>query len=95
MKEQRIVQQLDKMVDSGRLTADEAERLRAAEGTPEFERAIGEIRARHASVQLESAVRSGQISQDEAEEQLRRLRSGEHPKGLRERLRKHRNASAE
>ena len=32
MNEQRIIDQVDTMVASGRITQDEAERLRAAEG---------------------------------------------------------------
>jgi hypothetical protein len=35
-------------------------------------------------------VRAGQMSQQEADDQLERLRRGEHPKGLRARLRAHR-----
>ena len=92
MKEERIIEQLGKMVSSGRMTAEEAERLRATAGTAEFEAALGEVRARHASVQLESAVSAGQMTQKEADDQMQRLRTGEHPKGLRARLRMHRNS---
>ncbi len=52
MNEDRIIGQLDKMVASGRVTEQEAEQLRASEGTSEFEHVVGEIRARHASVDL-------------------------------------------
>jgi|GEM_PF-2379848 len=45
MKEERILEQLDKMVASGRVSEGEAAALRAAAGTDEFERAVGAIRA--------------------------------------------------
>ena len=90
MKEERILQQLDKMVASGQVTQDEAERLREAQGKPEFEAAVLDVRLRHAGEQLDSAVTAGQMSQQEADDQLERLRNGEHPKGLRARLRAHR-----
>jgi polyhydroxyalkanoate synthesis regulator phasin len=93
MKEDRIIEQLDKMVSSGRMTAEEAARLRATAGTSEFEAAMGEVRARHASAHLDSAVSAGQMTQEEADDQLQRLRAGEHPKGLRARLRMHRNSA--
>ena len=93
MKEERILQQLDKMVASGQVTPGEAERLRKAQGKPEFEAAVLDVRLRHAGELLDSAVRAGQMSQQEADVQLERLRKGEHPKGLRARLRMHRTPS--
>jgi polyhydroxyalkanoate synthesis regulator phasin len=90
MREDRIIEQVDKMVASGRITEDEAARLRATEGTAEFDAAVGAIRARHAGVQMEAAVAGGEMSRDEANGYLDRLRNGEHPKGLRAKLRMHR-----
>ncbi len=90
MKEARIIEQVDKMVESGRITKDEAVRLRATEGTAEFDAVVGEIRARHAGAHMEVAIADGEMSQEEADGYLERLRSGEHPKGLRARLRMHR-----
>jgi hypothetical protein len=94
MNENRVFQQLDKLIASGRVTSEEAERLRATRGTPAFEAALGEIRARHASAQLEAAVADGGTTAEEAASQLQRLRDGEHPKGLRARLRTHRTSSS-
>ena len=91
MREDRIIQQLDKMVAAGQVTEEEAERLRATQGTGDFASVLGDIRARHASVRLEDAVRDGVMDAAEAAEQLERLRSGEHPKGLRARLSRHRS----
>ena len=92
MNEARIVEQLDTMVASGRMTPAEAEKLRTAQGTPEFEAALGAIRARHASSYLDAAVEAGDMTREEANEQSQRLLRGDHPKGLRSRLRKHRKA---
>jgi polyhydroxyalkanoate synthesis regulator phasin len=93
MKPERIVGQLDKMVATGRITQPEAARLRATEGTPEFDAAIGAVRARHAEEQMVGAIRSGEVTQEEADAYLERLLQGEHPKGLRARLAKHRPRS--
>jgi len=90
VKEERILQQLDKMVGSGQMTPQEAERLRGAQGKPEFEAVVLDVRLRHAGERLHAAVSAGQMSQQEADDQLDRLRRGEHPKGLRARLRAHR-----
>jgi polyhydroxyalkanoate synthesis regulator phasin len=90
VKEERILQQLDKMVASGRITEDEAADLRAAAGTEQFEGAVGVIQARHAGEHMESAIAAGEMTQDEADAYLDRLRRGDHPKGLRARLTKHR-----
>jgi hypothetical protein len=94
MNEARIVEQLDKMVASGRMTQAEAENLRTAQGTPDFEVALGAIRARHASAYLEAAVEAGEMTPQDAEDQSQRLLRGEHPKGLRARLRMHRRGGA-
>ncbi len=86
MKEDRIIQQVDRMVAAGRITDEEAAQLRAAEGTPEFDAVVGAIRARHAGAHMEAAVAEGDMNQAEADGYLARLRSGEHPKGLRAKL---------
>lgn len=89
MNSERIIEQLHKMVQSGRVTEDEARRIRAAQGTPQFDEAVLDVRVRHASEHLDAAVASGEMSREEADGQLQRLREGEHPKGLRARLRRH------
>jgi hypothetical protein len=48
MRQDRIIEQVDKMLASGRITDEEAAQLRATEGTADFEAAVGAIRARHA-----------------------------------------------
>ena len=89
MNSDRIVKQLDKMVQTGRMTEDEAQCIREAEGTPAFEQAVLNVRVRHAAERLDAAVASGEMSREEADGQLQRLREGEHPKGLRARLSMH------
>jgi polyhydroxyalkanoate synthesis regulator phasin len=90
MRQERIIKQVDRMVASGRITEEEAAHLRATEGTADFDAAVGAIRARHASAHIEEAVADGEMSPQEANEYLQRLRGGDHPKGLRARLRQHR-----
>ena len=90
MNQVRILKQLGKMVESGQLTADEAAGLRAAAGTPEFDTAMGAVRARHAEERMVPAVASGEMTQQDADAYLDRIRAGEHPKGLRARLSAHR-----
>jgi polyhydroxyalkanoate synthesis regulator phasin len=89
MKPERIMEQVDSMVASGRITEDEAARLRATQGTAAFDAAVGAIRARHAGAHMETAIARGEMGQEESEAYLERLRNGEHPEGLRARLRKH------
>jgi hypothetical protein len=93
MKDDRIIQQVDRMMASGRITEEEATQLRAAEGTPEFDAAVGSIRARHAGAHMEAAVAEGDMSREEADGFLALLRRGEHPQGLRARLRMHRSSA--
>ncbi len=83
MNEQRIIDQVDTMVASGRITHEEAERLRAAEGTDEFEAVIAAIRARHAGARTTAAVIEGGMSEEEADALLERVRAGEHSQELR------------
>jgi polyhydroxyalkanoate synthesis regulator phasin len=90
MKQERIMEQIDHMVELGRITEEEAARLRATEGTDEFDAAVGAIRARHAGAHMEGAIAEGEMSQEEADGYLDRLHQGEHPEGLRARLRRHR-----
>jgi hypothetical protein len=76
------------MVESGRVTASEAERLRGAAEPKEFDEAVIGIQARHAGEKLNAAVEGGHMTRDEADAYLQRIRQGEHIPGLRARLRK-------
>jgi hypothetical protein len=90
MRQDRILQQLDKMLASGRITEDEAAALRSASDPAEFDRAVGAIQARHAGVHMAAAIAAGDMTQEEVDTNLERLREGYHPEGLRARLSKHR-----
>ena len=83
MNQQRIIEQLDAMVASGRVLEDEAVRLRACQGTDEFDAILVGIRARHAQVHTDAAVAGGTMDQEEAARYLERVRDGEHSRELR------------
>ncbi len=83
---ERIGAGLDRMVASGRLTKEEADRLRGADGAGQFETAIRGIRVRHAGAKLAAAIEDGVLSQDDADAILDRLRSGEHSTAIRTHL---------
>jgi polyhydroxyalkanoate synthesis regulator phasin len=78
-----IMEQLDKMVAAGRVTAEEAARLRATAGTSGFDEALASIRARHAQAHTDRAVEAGRLTEEEADGYLARVRDGEHSRELR------------
>ena len=84
---EKILARLDHMVAAGRVTPDEAARLRDADDAEEFELAMGAIRARHAGARLNAAVDSGHMTRGDADEWKGRLRAGDHPRELRGLLR--------
>ena len=84
----RLVERLDPMVESGRVTQSEADRLRTAVGQGEFDEVAIGIRARHAGKKLDQAVEGGHMTREEADAYLERMKKGEHVPGLRAQLRK-------
>ncbi len=68
------------MVEAGRLTEEEAERLRGAANARVFDDAVLEIRVRHARARLDEAVGDGRLTQNEADALLERVEHGEHPR---------------
>ena len=86
-RRERLVQRLDGMVESGRVTEQEAERLRTASEPSEFDKGLLSIRLRHARASLDAAVRDGVMTREEADGFLGRLRGGEHTGALRAQLR--------
>jgi polyhydroxyalkanoate synthesis regulator phasin len=88
MNEDRIMEQLDRMVETGRITDAEAQRLRATQGTVEFAEALNAVRARHAGAHLDQAVADGRMSEDEAHDYLDRIRAGDHSRELRSEVRR-------
>jgi polyhydroxyalkanoate synthesis regulator phasin len=86
-RRERIIERLDQMVVAGRVTNQEAKRLRTAGMPGEFDDGILDIRVRHAGTILDAAVQDGRLTQEEADSFLERLRNGEHPRSLRAYLR--------
>jgi hypothetical protein len=82
-RRRQLLDRLDRMVSSGRLTDDEAGRLRAAEGPEEFDAAVRDVRVRHAGTAMDARIAEGAMSREEADALLERLRRGEHPSGIR------------
>jgi DNA-binding FrmR family transcriptional regulator len=82
----RLVEGLDRMVASGRVTEEEAARLRASGVSGEFDAVVREIRVRHATPKLVAAVEGGNMTQAEADAAVEALRAGEHSGSLRARL---------
>ena len=83
MRQERIIEQLEKMVASGRITPEERSASVPAAGTPEFDAVMAEIRARHAEVHTDAAVAAGRLSQEDADATLDRVSGGEHTAELR------------
>ena len=78
----RVVSQADKLVASGRLTPEEAERLRAADDHADAMQVVRDVRTRHASERLDAAVAEGSVSRGEADTIIGRIRGGEHSRAL-------------
>jgi hypothetical protein len=83
----RIIEQLDRMVASGRVTGEEAEQLRAAAGTTGFDAVMAGIRSRHAQAHTDAAVAAGTMSPEDAAASLERVRQGDHSADLRRHIR--------
>ncbi|MCA1672855.1 MAG: hypothetical protein LC799_11865 [Actinobacteria bacterium] len=79
----QLLERLDKLVRAGRLSDEEAARLRTAADTGQLDDAAREIQLRHASARVNEAVADGTITQEQARVLLERLASGEDPRFLR------------
>ena len=84
----RLLNKLDRLVDSGRLTSAEAARLRAASNADEFDTVAQEISVRHARTDLDEAVAAGEMTEDEAPRRLEALQKGEHRRSRRGHVRR-------
>lgn len=81
----KVPRHLGRLVESGRLTPQEADRLREAD-EDEIDEVVVGIRARHATARLEAAVAAGDITTEDADRLVERLRAGEHSPELRAQL---------
>jgi hypothetical protein len=79
---ERLLERVGKMLQAGRITAAEAERLRCAAGSSQFSEIVCEIRVRHAGARLDEAVEDGRLTREEANVLLGRLEDGEQPRFL-------------
>lgn len=86
MEYTRVLEQLDRMVDTGRITPQEATCLRAAGDPVAFEAVMAGIRVRHAQMHTDAAVVAGSMTHDEAEAALARVRAGDHSPEVRRRI---------
>ena len=86
-QQERILEQLDKMVRKGRMTEGEARRLREATGAADFESVIRDVRSRHAGTKVDAAVKDGSMTREEADNVILSIKKGEHSRSLRAHLR--------
>lgn len=82
-KRDRLLEHLEGMVASGRVTEPEAARLRGARDPAEFGAVLRDIRVRHAEASFEDAEGNGRVGRGEADAVLERMRRGEHSRSLR------------
>ena len=87
MHQERIIERLDDMVSSGRITTVEAAALRGAIGTAEFDTVMASIRVRHAQAHTDAAVAAGTMTPEDAVDSLERVRNGDHSADLRRHIR--------
>ena len=85
-KRKHLRVRVDKMLESGRITEQEAERLRTAGEPGEFDAVVRDIRVRHAGISLGAAVEGGSLNEEEAKRFLERVSQGEHSPSLRSQL---------
>jgi hypothetical protein len=86
----RLERRLDKMVDAGRVSADDAERVRTAASSDEREAAVTAIRTQHVRARIDEAVVDGRLSEEQAAGLRQLLDGGQDPQqipGLRQALR--------
>lgn len=88
---EQLLARLDRMVEAGRVTAAEADRVRTAGSDAERAAALNVIRFRHAKARLAKAVSDGQITQADADRALKDFEHGEGPGTVRRLLRRRDN----
>jgi hypothetical protein len=89
---EQLVARIEKMLAAGRITEDEAARVRAAAETGMIDDVVREIQVRHAREWLAAAVAEGRVSERDAAEALDRLERGDDPDAIRA-LRRRRDRS--
>jgi hypothetical protein len=74
-----LERRLDKMVAAGRVTEEEAERVRAATTPAERDDATRAIQRRHAQGRIDEAVADGRLTEEDGAAFSARLERGEDP----------------
>lgn len=65
MKREKVMKRLDQLIETGRLTADEAALLRSAQGDAEFDAAARQVRQRHVHEEVDAAVTANALTREE------------------------------
>ena len=76
----RLEGHLARLVTAGRITADDAARVRAAADGGDLEGELRRIRLAHVRARLDAAVLDGRMSDDEAAEVIARVEADEDPR---------------
>ena len=85
---ERLLPRLDAMVQRGRITEEEAQRVRAAGTDEERASALDVIRRRHVRERIADSVAGDEMSEAEATQMLDRVERGEDPRELRTQMRR-------
>lgn len=72
-----FLDQLDDMVEAGRLTQEEADELRAAAEAGTLDEALQELRLEHLKARLDEAVADGRITQEQADARYERAQEAD------------------
>jgi aconitase B len=78
----QLLRRVDKMLEAGRISEDDAARLWAAAESGGLDEAIAEVRRKHVEARVLGAVESHRLSSEEATAILGRLEDGEDPRRL-------------
>lgn len=89
-----VLKGLDRLVRSGRMTEEEAARIRDAPDASALQEAVLAVRVRHAGGAVDAAVADGSMTSEEGTDILRRIGQGEHSHGLRALLHRFRKGDA-
>src|SRR5262245_11888406 len=78
----RVLHRVEKMLEAGRVTENEAARVREAAESQDLDEAVREISIRHATERVDEAVEDGGLTPEEAASIRTRLEAGEDPRNL-------------
>jgi hypothetical protein len=79
----RLDARLSRLVAAGRITADDADRVRAAADAGDAEPELQRVRLAHARALVDAAVRAGRLSPDDGAAVMSRFEANHDPRPLR------------